>query len=83
MTSQRRYDDVIPKILAGVQVLQRNYHRATMKFKAALTRSDFVEFDYVESSFASDLSNRIPLLQDQILLNKIGVKCLISVYEME
>ena len=37
--------------------------------KAALTRSDFVEFDYVESSFASDLSNRMPLLHDQIFSN--------------
>ena len=51
--------------------------------KAALTRSDFVEFDYVESSFASDLSNRMPLLHDQIWSNKIRVKCLNSVYEME
>ena len=51
--------------------------------KQGLTRSDFVEFDYVESSFASDLSNRMPLLHDQILSKKIRVKCLNSVYEME
>ena len=51
--------------------------------KAALTRSDFVKFDYVESSFSSDLSNRMPLLHDQILSKKIRVKYLNSVYEME
>ena len=37
--------------------------------KVALTRSDFFEFEFVESCLASDFSNRKPLLRGQILSN--------------